>query len=56
MRLAQILPLTIVAFTLAAGQTRGQSQDAAAHWPQWEGADLFNETAVAFLQKHRSNP
>ena len=30
--------------------------EGAAHWPQWEGADLFNETAVAFLQKHRSNP
>jgi len=29
--------------------------EGAAHWPQWEGADLFNEAAVAFLEKHRSN-
>lgn len=30
--------------------------EGAAHWPQWEGADVFNEAAVAFLHKHRSNP
>lgn len=29
--------------------------EGAAHWPQWEGADVFNAAAVAFLQKHRSN-
>ena len=29
--------------------------EGAAHWPQWEGADVFNTAAVAFLQKHRSN-
>lgn len=26
--------------------------DNAAHWPQWEGADAFNEAATAFLARH----
>ena len=29
--------------------------EGAAHWPQWEGADVFNAASVAFLRKHRSN-
>jgi len=29
--------------------------EGAAHWPQWEGADVFNTASVAFLRKHRSN-
>ena len=29
--------------------------EGAAHWPQWEGADVFNAAAVAFLREHRSN-
>ena len=29
--------------------------EGAAHWPQWEGAEVFNTAAVAFLRKHRSN-
>ena len=29
--------------------------EGAAHWPQWEGAEQFNATAVDFLRRHGEN-